>query len=94
MRPLNQAVPGALAELLRGAPLSPGKIGFAWRVAVGPAMERVTSVRLDSRVLVVEAASRQWAREITRSADMILARLQTLLGAEAVERLEIRGTRD
>jgi len=90
MRPLSQAVPGALAELLRAAPLSPGKVGFAWRVAVGPAMERVTSVRLDGRTLVVEAASAQWAREITRSSSLILARMQALLGAEAIDRLQMR----
>src|SRR2546428_13578696 len=67
MRPLNQAVPGALAELLRAAPLSPGKVGFAWRTAVGPAMDRVTSVRLEGRALVVAATGPQWAREIARS---------------------------
>ena len=90
MRPLNQAVPGALASLLRAAPLSPGKVAFAWRTAVGPAMERVTSVRLDGRVLLVDTTSPQWAREVTRSSGIILARLQTLLGAESVERIEVR----
>jgi len=90
MRPLNQALPGALAELLRAAPLSAGKVGFAWRTAVGPAMERVTSVRLDGRVLMVDAASAQWAREVGRSSGIIVARLQTLLGPDAVERLEIK----
>lgn len=90
MRPLNQAVPGALTELLRAAPLSPGKVGFAWRTAVGPAMERVTTVRLDGRILFVDAASAHWRREIARSSSIILARLQTMLGANIVERLEIR----
>ena len=90
MRPLNQALPGALADLLRAAPLSPGKVGFAWRTAVGPAMDRVTSVRLERGVLAVEASSPQWAREIARSSSIILARLQTLLGPGAVDRLEIR----
>jgi len=90
MRPLNQALPGALADLLRAAPLSPGKVGFAWRTAVGPAMDRVTSVRLERGVLAVEASNPQWAREIARSSSIILARLQTLLGPGAVDRLEIR----
>lgn len=90
MRPLNETIPGALAELLRAAPLSPGKVDFAWRTAVGPATGRVTAVRLERRVLIVEAASAQWAREIARSSATILARLQTLLGPGAVERLEIR----
>ncbi len=90
MRHIQQALPGALAELLRGAPLSPGKVGFAWRAAVGPAVERVTAVRLEGRVLVVEAAGAHWAREVTRSASVILARLQTLLGADAVTSLQVR----
>jgi len=90
MRPLNAAVPGALASLLRAAPLSPGKVVFAWRTAVGPAMDRVTSVRLDGGVLFVDATSPQWGREVRRSSGIILARLQTLLGAEAVQRIEVR----
>ncbi len=90
MRPINQAMPGALADLLAAAPLSPGKMSFAWRVAVGPALERVTAVRLDDHVLVVEAASPQWAREVARSSSVILGRLQTLLGAEAVRAIVVR----
>ncbi len=29
-------MPGALAEIMRAAPLSAGKVDFAWRAAVGP----------------------------------------------------------
>jgi len=90
MRPIVHAVPGALVELLRGAPLSPGKVGFAWRAAVGPAVDRVTAVTLDGRVLVVEASGLQWAREVTRSADLILTRLQTLLGKDAITSITVR----
>jgi hypothetical protein len=43
MRPIQQAFPGALAVLLRVAPLSPGKVSFAWSAAVGPALDRMTS---------------------------------------------------
>ena len=90
MRPLNSALPGALAELLRGAPLSPGKVQFAWRAAVGPAVDRETSVRLVDKTLVVDAASRLWAREVTRSSSIILNRLQRLLGADTVADLSVR----
>jgi Dna[CI] antecedent, DciA len=90
VRPLNSALPGALAELLRDAPLSPGKVSFAWRAAVGPALERETAVRLVERTLVVEAATRLWAREVTRSSPMILRRLQTLLGADIVVEISVR----
>ncbi len=90
MRPLSQALPGALAELLRDAPLSPGKVNFAWRAAVGARVERVTAVRLEGGVLVVEAASAQWAHEITRSSPLILARLKMLLGRDPISRIVVR----
>src|SRR5262245_31433916 len=74
MRPLAHAVPGALAELLRGTPVSPGKVGFAWSAAVGPATARATAVRLEGPVLLVDAATAAWGREIVRSSGFILAR--------------------
>ena len=90
MRPLTSALPGALAELLKDAPLSPGKVSFAWRAAVGPAIERETSVRLEAGTLVVDAASRQWATEVRRSSSIILNRLKTLLGDDAVTSMSVR----
>src|SRR6266851_1268146 len=90
MRPLMQAMPGALTELLRNAPLSDGKVSFAWRAAVGDAFDRATAVKLDGRVLIVETTSPQWAREIKRSSGTILTRLQKLLGDETVERIDVR----
>ena len=90
MKPLAHAVPGALAHLLRATPMSPGKIDFAWKAAVGPAMQRVTSVRLENGLLLVEAASEPWGREVSRSSRVILTRLQTLLGEDVVTRIEVR----
>lgn len=90
MKPLIHAVPGALADLLRGAPLSDGKVGFAWRASVGPALQRVTEVKLEHGVLIVETTSTEWAREIRRSSGIILTRLRTLLGEDAVTRIEVR----
>ena len=90
VRPLSHAIPGALLLLLRDAPLSAGKVGLAWRAAVGPGLERATSVRLEGKVIQVDAASPLWAQEVTRSSPVILARLQRLLGADAVERIEVR----
>ena len=90
MRPLSHAVPGALAEILRAAPLSGGKVSFAWRTAVGPALERATAVKLVQHVLIVETASPQWSHEIMRSSPLILRRLQNLLGAAVVEKIEVR----
>jgi predicted nucleic acid-binding Zn ribbon protein len=90
VRPIQQAMPGALAELMRGTPLSAGKIDFAWRVAVGSAVERVTSVRLEGRVLFVDVTSTAWAREVSRSSPVILARLQTLIGKETIASITVR----
>ena len=90
MRPLQQAMPGALVELLRQAPLSNGKVEFAWRAAVGPALERVTAVRLEGHVLLVEASGAQWTREVSRASGLILDRLQTLLGPDTVMKIEVR----
>jgi predicted nucleic acid-binding Zn ribbon protein len=90
MNPISSAVPGAIAAMLRTAPLSPGKVAFAWSTAVGPALQRATAVRLERGVLLVEATDRQWAREVARSTRVILARMQTLLGDEAITSIEIR----
>ncbi len=90
MRPLTYALPGALAALLKDVPLSNGMVDFAWTAAVGAAVQRVTSVRLEQRVLIVEVPDRKWDREITRSTPVILARLQKLLGRDAVTEIQIR----
>ena len=90
MKRLTQAIPGALMELLRGAALSDGKVTFAWNAAVGPAIERVTAVKLERRILIVETTSAEWSREIRRSHGVILARLQALLGKDTVSSIVVR----
>jgi len=90
MRPLTHAVPGALMQLLRDTPLSDGKVGFAWDAAVGPAISRATRVKLEGHVLLVEAHSIQWSREVMRSSSMILKRLELLLGPGVATSIEVR----
>ena len=90
MLPISSGMPGALVELLRGSPLCDAKVTFAWKAAVGPAFERVTNVKLEQRVLLVETASAQWSKEVMRSSPVILRRLQSLLGDGVVERIEVR----
>jgi hypothetical protein len=90
MRPLSHAVPGAVADLLREAPLSDGKVAFAWKVAVGPAMERATAIKLEGAVLIVEPVNAQWGQEIRRSTGVILSRLSTLLGRDTVTDIKVR----
>jgi hypothetical protein len=92
--PIGQVIPGAVAALLRASPLSPGKVDFAWRTAVGSAVQRVSAVRLERGVLLVEAsngaASGQWSAELTRSAPVILRRMQMLLGPDVVTEIFVR----
>jgi predicted nucleic acid-binding Zn ribbon protein len=88
--PISSGLPGALVALLQGSPTSDGKVTFAWTAAVGPAIERVTRVKLERKILLVETDSVQWSREVMRSSPVILKRLQTLLGADTVERIEVR----
>ena len=90
MRALSQAIPGALLHLLQGMPLSDGKVTFAWKAAVGPALERATNVKLVDRTLIVETTSLQWRREVLRSHATILARLHEFLGKDAVNRIVVR----
>lgn len=85
----DRLIPAVLAEVIRKAPLCPEKIEFAWRAAVGAGMDRVTTVRLDDAgVLHVKAADAHWAREVKRSARLIIKRLEGLLGAGVVRRLK------
>ncbi len=92
MIPVQQTIPDFLSHLLRKAPLSDEKVSFAWRAAVGPAIARVSSVRLTTAGTVeVQCADDHWRREIRRSAPVIKERLAGLLGAEMVKHLKVAG---
>jgi len=77
----------ALASILRRAPLTPEKVAFSWRTAVGPAVDKVTSVELHDGVLYVRAKDAAWQREVERSAALIRSRLDGLLGDRVVRRI-------
>jgi len=82
-------MPEALAEILRAAPLTPDKIAFAWRAAVGPAIDKVTIVELRGRVLHVSAKDPAWQREVERSMGIVRSRMETLLGKNVVGDIRI-----
>lgn len=90
MEALHSLLPGTLRFLLRQGPLSQEKLEFAWRLAVGPAIDRATRVRLRGEagveVLVADAG---WRKELRRSRAEILGKLRGLLGAEAVRDLRV-----
>ena len=84
----SRVIPSVLADVIRKAPLCQEKVEFAWRHAVGPALERVTAVRLDDGgVLRVTTADAHWAREVKRSSRLILTRLRALLGDNVISKI-------
>jgi hypothetical protein len=89
MIPAQQVMPDALAVILRKAPLTPAKVAFAWRTAVGASVDRVTTVELKGRILHVRARDGAWQREVERSASLIRARLAALLGDAVVRELAV-----
>ena len=44
---VQRVLPDTLSEIVRRQPLTPAKVDFAWRTAVGPALARVSSAQLD-----------------------------------------------
>lgn len=89
MIPVHAFLPDAFAAVIRNVPLSPEKVSFAWRTAVGPAVARVTTVTLDGRVLRVRAQDAAWRREVERSASLICKRLESVLGPGVARSLDV-----
>lgn len=90
MESTAKLMPKVLAQIVRDAPLSPGKVDFAWRTSVGTATARASAVRLEGHVLLVDAQSPQWASAIMRASPVILARLRDLLGRDTVTEIRLR----
>jgi predicted nucleic acid-binding Zn ribbon protein len=84
MLPVQTIAASAMAELIRRQPASKERTSFAWSIAVGPALSRVTTVELRNARLFVTARDPRWALEIERATATILKRVQLLLGPEAV----------
>jgi len=83
-------MPRVLTETLRQTPMSPGKVEFAWKTAVGPAMGRGANIRLEGTTLLVETPSREWSREVMRASPVILRRMNALLGDDAIKEIVVR----
>ena len=89
MIPVARFMPQALAAVLRKAPLSDEKVAFAWRASVGTAVDHATSIALRQGVLHVYARDASWRREVERSAGVIRARLDALLGTGVVRYIDV-----
>ncbi|MEI6668286.1 MAG: DciA family protein [Acidobacteriota bacterium] len=89
---MHDLVAPAIAGIVRAAPRSAEKTLFAWRVAVGQALARLTRIRLDDDgVLTAELDDARWAKELERSSPIILGRLREMLGADQVRLVRIVG---
>jgi Dna[CI] antecedent DciA-like protein len=89
MIPIQQFSSGVLAEIVRRQQPSAARTGFAWQIAVGPAMARTTSIDLVDGVLRVIGRDAYWAQAVERSSETILARMRHLLGGESVRAIEV-----
>lgn len=87
----NQVMPAVVAEVVRKAPLTDEKVAFAWRLAVGPAIDKATAVRLGSDgTLHVKGESAAWNDAVQNSIGLIRSRLAHYLGEDVVKRMSYR----
>ena len=86
---VSHVIPDALAAILRKAPLSDDKIAFAWRLAVGPALDKATTLSYRHGILQVRAKDATWQREVERAAGVVRHRLDAILGAGVVKSIEV-----
>jgi hypothetical protein len=87
--PIHRFMPEALAEVLRKAPLTQDKIAFAWRAAVGPGVDKATTIELRGRVLYVRTRDAAWQREVERSLGVVRSRMEGLLGKGVVGDIQV-----
>lgn len=86
----SKVMPAVLADVIRKAPLTDEKVAFAWRLAVGPAVDKATTVRLASNgTLYVKADAPAWNDAIGKSLGIIRSRLAHFLGETAVQRIDL-----
>jgi len=89
MRKAPEILASILPDLLRKAPLTPEKVQFAWRAAVGPQVARATRVEWRERRVIVRADDQRWTDEVKRAAHLIVPKLRVLLGEDNVTGLAI-----
>jgi hypothetical protein len=84
----NKIMPAVVADVIRKAPLTDEKVTFAWRLAVGPAVDRATRVRLDAQgTLHVSAEAPAWLDGVRQSVGLIRSRLAHFLGDDTIKRI-------
>ena len=91
MIPLQNFASGVLAEIVRRQPASKERTNFAWQLAVGQAIARATTVDLTDGVLTVRAVDRRWIHEIERARASVMQKMQQILGADQITRIDTKG---
>jgi Dna[CI] antecedent, DciA len=86
----NKVMPAIVADVIRKAPLTDEKVKFAWRLAVGSAVDKATTVRLAANgTLYVKAEAPAWNDAIAKSFGLIRSRLAHYLGETAVKNIDL-----
>jgi predicted nucleic acid-binding Zn ribbon protein len=88
---LRSAATEALRRLLDSQPTSSAKVGFAWRMAAGPALANAvdTEWRDDDGVLRVRAKTPTWLKELRHARPILTVRIAAMLGPDVVKKLVI-----
>jgi hypothetical protein len=90
MIPVQNCIPTVLAATLRRQPLTPAKVAFCWRLAVGAAMDRATRVSIGrDGELIISTDTAHWKRAVERGLPIVRSRLEYLLGPEAVVKITV-----
>ena len=90
MIPAHTCISPVISQLLRKQPMSPAKLSFAWRTAVGETIHRASTVTLTKEgILEVWAVDQHWRREIQRATPVIIPRLQRLLHGTLIKGLVV-----
>jgi predicted nucleic acid-binding Zn ribbon protein len=90
MLPIQRLTSSVLNDIIRRQPPSEGRTAFAWQLAVGAAIARATTVRLADGEMTVTASDARWVTEVEAARDIVLRRLQSLLGPDAVMKIRIQ----
>lgn len=90
MLPIQTFSASVLEEIVRRQPSSPARTTFAWQLAVGSTLARLTSVQMEGTTLRVSAADARWLEEIERARATILPKLQQLLGNDTITKITTR----
>jgi hypothetical protein len=87
--PVHRVIPDVLTSVVRKAPLTPEKVAFAWRMAVGARVDSATQIELREGTLHVLAREVAWQREVEQSAGVIRSRMAALLGPDVIRFIRV-----